>query len=119
MGWEFWRGPQAVMKVHQAVSRSIHETLEYIGEEADAQVPKDEGTLQESKYIDVSGVKGVISYGGGPGTGFPVVPYAVRWHEKDANFQDGRKKRYLADPLNDKGPQKYEEALKKNLGNEL
>ena len=29
------------------------------------------------------------------------TPYAVRWHEEPANFQRGRKNKYLEDPCND------------------
>ena len=53
-----------------------------------------QGTLKGSCVVDVNddGSQGTVSYD---------TPYAVRWHENDANFQRGRKKKYLEDPLND------------------
>jgi len=40
-----------------------------------------------------------LSAGGGNGTGFQKVPYAIKWHEEEANFQKGRKNNYVRDPV--------------------
>lgn len=68
--------------------------LDYLLTESRKQVPLDQGTLLMSGYVDVNddGTQGVIGYD---------TPYAVRWHEEHANFQRGRKNKYLEDPAND------------------
>lgn len=73
--------------------------LDYLLSESRKQVPLDQGTLLNSGYVDVNadGTEGVIGYD---------TPYAVRWHEEHANFQRGRKNKYLEDPANDPGVQK-------------
>ena len=43
---------------------------------------------------------GIISYGGGVGTGGPLIPYALECHENDRKYQKGRKWHYLVDPFN-------------------
>lgn len=116
MAWKFWRGDELIARTEQANNRAIKTTLEAIGEKSDQQVPLDEGTLLRSKFIKVETGSGVISYGGGSGTGHPRVPYAVRWHEKEANFQHNRKKRYLADPVNEHGSRLYRKSLAAELG---
>lgn len=72
--------------------------LDYLLSESRKQVPLDQGTLLMSGYVDVNddGTEGVIGYD---------TPYAVRWHEEHANFQRGRKNKYLEDPANDPGVQ--------------
>lgn len=111
MSWKTWNGPKIKGLTRQAVGKANYATLEAIGSSADQQVPHDEGHLQRSKFIKVEGLDGMISYGGGKGTGFPKVPYARRWHENSANFQKGRKSRYLADSYNQVGPRAYKNAL--------
>ena len=115
MAWKNWKGDQVSAALRQANRRAIKITLEEIGSKADQQVPLDEGTLLRSKFIEVEGESGVISYGGGAGTGHPKVPYAKRWHENSANFQHGRKKRYLADAFNKNASRIYKNALKNEL----
>lgn len=68
--------------------------LDYLAARSKEQVPLDSGALKASCVVDVNadGSQGTVSYD---------TPYAVRWHENDANFQRGRKKKYLEDPLND------------------
>ena len=116
--WKSWNGDKVVEAMRRANSRAIYATLQEIGSKSDQQVPLDESTLLKSKHIDVQGNSGVISYGGGPGTGHPKVPYAKRWHENSANFQHGRKKRYLADPFNKNANRLYKKALKQQLTSE-
>lgn len=68
--------------------------LDVLARHSKEQVPLDTGALMASCAVDVSsdGLEGTISYD---------TPYAVRWHEENANFQRGRKKKYLEDPMND------------------
>lgn len=55
------------------------------------EVPHDEGTLQNSGIVE--------EYGGGYAVGYHTV-YAARLHEHpEYNFQDGRKGKYLEDPI--------------------
>lgn len=118
-GWKNWKGNQVKAIIAEGTDRAINATLEAIGSAADQEIPLDEGTLLRSKHIDVEDGQGVISYGGGPGTGHPKVPYAKRWHENSANFQHGRKERYLADPFNKMVADTFKRAIKKELRGEL
>jgi hypothetical protein len=102
-----------------ANEKALYMTLSVIGEASNQQVPLDEGTLQSSQFVNVEDGIGLISYGGGPGTGFPKVPYAIRWHENSANFQKGRKKRYLADPFNQLADKTYKKSLKATAGKQF
>ncbi len=102
-GWKNWRGRQLIGAVNAAGREAVHKTCHVILEAAKQEVPHDEGTLQRSGTVLMApdgSAQGLITFGGGPGTGHPIVPYAVRWHENPANFQKGRKRRYLADPYN-------------------
>lgn len=88
-----------IKKVVKAGGRkAIWSALDYLAQQSKEQVPLDQGTLKASCAVDVNedGTEGTVSYD---------TPYAVRWHENDANFQRGRKKKYLEDPLNDSSVQ--------------
>lgn len=61
-------------------------------DEARKQVPLDTGALSRSGMVDCDGMQATVSFD---------TPYAVRWHEQRANFQRGRKNKYLEDPCND------------------
>lgn len=95
-----------------ASDAAVRKALTVVGEQADREVPHDTGALSRTRVIKVEHGSGVISYGGGKGTGFTKIPYAVRWHEEDANFQKGRKKNYLRDPFNKLAARKYKQALR-------
>jgi hypothetical protein len=103
-GWTRWNGDQCLNEIVGALELGINDWLELVKTVSQTEVPLDEGTLLHSCYIKTNlsntKVKGSISYGGGAGTGIPKVPYAIRWHFEDANFQHGRKKNYLKDPAN-------------------
>nr|BDD43941.1 hypothetical protein 5 [bacterium] len=112
--WKNWKGRQLLEKFDTVVSNALVDAGNEVGQVSDQQVPHDEGYLQESKFIgknptNIMDVR--IGYGGGGNTGFPVVPYALKWHEVPANFQKGRKHNYLKDPVDQVGPG----ALMKNL----
>ena len=61
-------------------------------EESRKQVPLDTGALSRSGMVSSERLTAAVSYD---------TPYAVRWHENHANFQHGRKMKYLEDPCND------------------
>ena len=109
-GWKNFRGDELINKTIDGLSEALVDIAEAVGAEADQEVPHDEGWLQNSKFIDSNPnnpLEVYIGYGGGGVSGFPVVPYAVKWHElvdKEGNtynpdFQKGRKSKYLSDPL--------------------
>ena len=106
MSWRSFHGNRLIERTERVLSEGVMEATEAIGMISDQQVPHDEGILQGSKVIKANPrdrMEVAISYGGGSGTGHPVVPYAVRWHENDANFQKGRKRDYLRDPVFQQG----------------
>lgn len=120
--WTEWNGDQCLDLVVNGLGVGIHDWLEYVKSVSQREVPLDEGSLMRSCYIitKVSNkkVEGSISYGGGSGTGIPKVPYAVRWHFEDANFQHGRKNNYLKDPAYN-NINKIQEFCKKVIGGVL
>ena len=89
--------------INQGARTGVYMTCEEVVAEGKNEVPLDEGTLRNTgkAVMDPSGKPaGCATFGGGPGTGYSVVPYAIKWHEKNANFQHGRKRFYLRDPFN-------------------
>jgi len=107
MGWRRWNGEQLKVLVNYAKREAVRKTCHTILEAAEQEVPHDEGTLMRSGEVLMApegSAEGAIVFGGGVGTGQPVIPYAIRWHETEANFQKGRKRFYLKDPLNKLGP---------------
>lgn len=119
MNWTSWNGPRITRNVLEACTRAVDKTGHVILTASQSQVPIDEKTLLGSGIVILKNESGVpiaiVSYGGGAGTGHPKVPYAIRWHEEQANFQHGRKWKYLKDPYNRlAGP-----ALLRNLEQEL
>ncbi len=118
-GWRNWRGPQLSGAVNIATRAAVQMTCEIVLEAAKHEVPHDEGTLMRSGLVLMApdgSPQGLITFGGGTGTGQPIIPYAVRWHENSANFQKGRKSRYLVDPLNRLGGITLQKALQAELG---
>lgn len=102
MAWRNWRGRQVINIAESRLSQAVEDTLNEVLTGARGEVPLDEGTLEHSGRVIMQPGKpsGCVCYGGGSGTGFPVIPYAIRWHERQANFQHGRKRNYLRDPFN-------------------
>lgn len=73
--------------------QGIRDCANLLLEESRKQVPLDSGALSRSgKVSPPEGLTTTVSYD---------TPYAVRWHETNANFQHGRKMKYLEDPCND------------------
>jgi len=122
MGWKGWKGTELEALVAAGRREAVRKTCHVILEASQAEVPHDEGTLMRSGIVLMApdgSAEGVISFGGGKGTGHPIVPYAVRWHENSADFQKGRKHFYLRDPLNRLGSLTLQSALAAELGGRL
>ena len=103
MGWNRWNGDEILKTVVQGSTKAVRKTCNVVLTASQNEVPLDEGFLLRSGIVIIRYRKnpvGIISYGGGPGTGNPKIPYALRWHENMANFQRGRKWKYLIDPFN-------------------
>jgi hypothetical protein len=100
--WKQWNGPTVAKKVLEASRNAVWLAGNMILHEAVAEVPLDKSPLMNSGMVLLhqSEAEACICFGGGPGTGKPIIPYAIRWHENNANFQRGRKMRYLIDPAN-------------------
>ncbi|MFA5485345.1 MAG: hypothetical protein WC260_03820 [Candidatus Pacearchaeota archaeon] len=121
-GWKNWKGPQLLKAVNGASREAVQKTCYVILEAARQQVPHDEGTLMLSGMVLMApdgSPQGVICFGGGLGTGHPIVPYALRWHENSASFQKGRKRFYLRDPYNQLISPTLTKALQIELGGVL
>lgn len=85
----------------------VRQAAQFLGAESQKQVPLDTGALLRSMAVDNDGLNATVSYD---------TPYATRWHEQDANFQRGRKKKYLEDPVNDPAlRQRMLEHFKQNI----
>lgn len=120
MSWKNWIGKKLISDTEKGMSEALIAGLEAVGAKADQQVPHDEGTLQRSKTIKKdpnNPLKAYIGYGGGGVSGYPIVPYALKWHELEANFQKGRKNNYLRDPIKESNKLVFGEIQKR--GKEL
>lgn len=117
MSWTIWNGESLKSKMNGSILKALNTTAQQVGMQSDQEVPHDEGILQQTKTImaNPSKLEVHIGYGGGGVSGFPIVPYAVKWHETPANFQKGRKHNYLRDPVNQVAPA----ALKNNIKTEM
>jgi hypothetical protein len=118
-GWRRWDGDQINRVVKEACRKACEKAANVVLPATKQEVPLDEGFLLRTGIVLMrwkgSNPVAVISYGGGSGTGFPRLPYAIRWHENDANFQHGRKKKYLKDPFNRLGPNALQNCLIEEL----
>lgn len=102
-GWTNWRGEVLIRLIKNAATQSVKDTGEQILAASKMEVPLDEGTLEHTGVVVMAPgniPSGCVTFGGGSGTGFPIIPYALRWHQVQANFQHGRKRFYLRDPFN-------------------
>lgn len=118
-GWRRWNGDQALNKMLNCCEDAIKDTIQEIGNKTDAIIPLDEGPLMNSRYEDIKKtgqtIVGILSYGGGSGTGKPKLPYAIRWHENNANFQHGRQMNYLRGPFQRIAKVKLRDNLKSKI----
>lgn len=100
--WKNWKGTQLTNEVTQAVAKGLLGGGEVIKGEVLQEIPHDTGDLSQTVQVlqnPNTPLEVVLSVGGGAGTGFPRIPYAIRWHENPANFQKGRKHNYVRDPI--------------------
>ena len=118
MPWTKWYGELAKTLVNQANVVAVNKTGECVLSVAKTQVPLNEGILEKSGIVIMAAGNVpacCITFGGGTGTGYPIVPYAIRWHENTANFQHGRKSFYLRDPFNMIAAKKLKEFIKDEM----
>jgi len=87
-----WHGDEIKRALARASPTALYQAGEDIRGVSIRQAPLDTGELIRSSATQADDQAVTISYD---------TPYAVRWHENDANFQRGRKKKYLEDPIND------------------
>lgn len=87
-----WDGSKVLNEVSKKTERAVRAAANYVLDESRKQVPIDTGALSRSGAVSSEGNIAVVSYD---------TPYAIRWHEQQANFQRGRKNKYLEDPIND------------------
>lgn len=94
-----WHGEELKAMLRGSSEAAAFEGANVILDESHKQVPHDTGALEGSGKVVSGGDRksAYVTYGD-----VNSRPYAVRWHENDANFQRGRKKKYLEDPANDK-----------------
>lgn len=118
MGWVRYHGKALKKLTDRQVEQALVETASATKGEVLKQVPLDEGTLQDTVMwkVNPNNRKEVaISAGGGFGTPFTEVPYALKWHEQPANFQHSRKHNYIRDPVNNFTPRALKKVLTKKL----
>jgi hypothetical protein len=115
-GWKRWNGDYILKQLNKELFLSVVDTLNVVLSVSKSEVPLDEGYLMRTGFIKAfyrgKKIIGIISYGGGAGTGFPQIPYAIRWHENKANFQHGRKWKYLVHPWNRLCPKTLENIIR-------
>lgn len=87
-----WDDSQARAIVQNGGAAGVRACAHMLLDEARKQVPLDTGALSRSGTVSSEGLSAVVSFS---------TPYAIRWHEESANFQRGRKNKYLEDPVND------------------
>lgn len=102
-----WNDSKAKRALAQSTPPGLYAAGQVVARDSGQQVPIDTGALLRSQAVTVGDQSVTISYD---------TPYAIRWHEENANFQRGRKRKYLEDPINDKDTQQRAlEALARNL----
>lgn len=102
-----WDASKALRTAAQGGSHGLYEYATLVLDESRKQVPLDTGALSRSGMVSIDGLAATVSYD---------TPYAVRWHEEQANFQHGRKNKYLEDPCNDPALQaRMLECLHRNI----
>lgn len=102
MTWIEWNGSQVLDKFTEECSEAMEAAGHVMSEQVLQEIPHDTGYLSESVQVRIDPDNPLtvhVAAGGGGSSGFPVVPYAVKWHEQEANFQKGRKSQYILDPL--------------------
>jgi hypothetical protein len=86
-----WFSAKTMDIVNRNGAKAVRDCANFLLEESKKQVPHDTGALERSGMVDSAGLEATVSYD---------TPYAVICHERSANYQRGRKKKYLEDPVN-------------------
>lgn len=116
MSWKNWNGKQVIKQFRAECSDAMARAGQTMKTQVLQEIPHDEGVLQDTvvSMIDpANDLTVVVAAGGGGVSGMPEVPYAVKWHEVEANFQKGRKSQYIRDPLKQVMPRAIKEELQK------
>lgn len=100
-----WDDANIRAHISSASEQAARDAAQALLDESAKQVPHDTGALELSGTVDSEPGHATVSYD---------TPYAVRWHENNANFQRGRKMKYLEDPANDASVQ--QEMLRRMAG---
>ncbi len=114
MSWKNWNGSKVIKEFRNECSDAMFKAGQTMKTQVLQEIPHDEGTLQDtvvSMLDPANNLTVVVGAGGGGASGMPEVPYAVKWHENEANFQKGRKSQYIRDPLKQVMPK----AIKREL----
>ncbi len=120
MSWRNWKGPEAEKMMAEVNRAAVMETCFKVLALSKTEVPLHEGTLMRSGRVFLAPepeAAGVVSYGGGPGTGGPIVPYALPVHETDRAYQRGRKWHYLKDPFDKLAESSLRDGIEKHSKN--
>lgn len=116
MSWKNWNGNQVIKQFRAECSDAMLKAGERMKTQVLQEIPHDEGTLQDTVVAikdPANDLTVVVAAGGGGASGMPEVPYAIKWHENEANFQKGRKSQYIRDPLKKVMPKAIIEELQK------
>lgn len=92
--WEVNIDAGVLVTTKRGAARGLLKAVEYVLQEANTEVPIEEGTLQRSGVasVDEQALRGAVSYD---------TPYAVRQHEDMTLSHDsGRKAKYLERAFN-------------------
>lgn len=90
----FWKGAEVARAVRAQAVRGLSDGADYLLDEANKDVPHDEGILQASGTVDVDDkrLEASVSYD---------TPYARRLHEHpEYRFHKGRSGKWLENALN-------------------
>lgn len=114
--WKNWNGKQVIKDHRKGCSDALYLAGQRMANQVLQEIPHDEGSLQDTVMVKLDPANDltvVIAAGGGGASGMPEIPYAIKWHENDANFQKGRKSQYIRDPLKQVMPKALREELQK------
>lgn len=120
MAWKRFEDRFVFDIISSAVNVAVFKTASDILTQAKQEVPLGESPLMNSGIVIERSTKKkqrfVVSFGGGRGTGKRRLPYALKWHEKQArHFQHGRKRFYLLDPMNHIGTLRLNQYLSEEV----
>jgi hypothetical protein len=91
-----WRGAAIQRAVHKAAAKGLHESAEYLLEEANKTIPHDEGIMQDSgkASVDEQRLEAAVSYD---------TPYVKRQHQNTKlRHPNGRRAKWLKLTLDEK-----------------